>query len=96
MLHHFAKFMAVTSLAAIITIPISQITAQTSQKFNVPSKPRVMSLGDSLCANNMATLRKMVTEKGISVDWVGTKKDGQNLTLITNVMVVGLRLKCLG
>ena len=39
---------------------------------------KVMSLGDSLCAGNIAALRGAVaqTKFGSTIDWVGTKKDG--------------------
>lgn len=39
---------------------------------------KVMSLGDSLCANNIVVLRSAVqkTKFGSTIDWVGTKKDG--------------------
>jgi hypothetical protein len=39
---------------------------------------KVMSLGDSLCAGNIAALRTEVahTKFGSTIDWVGTKKDG--------------------
>jgi hypothetical protein len=42
------------------------------------SKVKVMSLGDSLCANNIKALRSTVerTQFGSKIDWVGTKKDG--------------------
>lgn len=42
------------------------------------SATKVMSLGDSLCANNIAVLRSAVaqTKLGSTIDWVGTKKDG--------------------
>ncbi|GAA6622026.1 GDSL-type esterase/lipase family protein [Scytonema sp. NUACC26] len=58
------------SLAATIFcfLPISTATAAT----------KVMSLGDSLCAGNIAVLRNTVanTKFGSTIDWVGTKKDG--------------------
>ena len=58
------------SLAAILLcfLPVGTATAAT----------KVMSLGDSLCANNIATLRSAVaqTKFGSTIDWVGTKKDG--------------------
>ncbi|KYC39487.1 hypothetical protein WA1_32745 [Scytonema hofmannii PCC 7110] len=57
-------------LAATILcfFPISTATAAT----------KVMSLGDSLCAGNIAVLRSTVakTKFGSTIDWVGTKKDG--------------------
>lgn len=39
---------------------------------------KVMSLGDSLCANNIAVLRSAVAQTKFksTIDWVGTKKDG--------------------
>lgn len=42
------------------------------------SKVKVMSLGDSLCANNIKALRSTIerTKFGSRIDWVGTKKDG--------------------
>lgn len=42
------------------------------------SKVKVMSLGDSLCANNIKALRSTVerTKFGSRIEWVGTKKDG--------------------
>lgn len=45
---------------------------------NENSKVKVMSLGDSLCANNIKALRNAVerTKFGSKIDWVGTKKDG--------------------
>ncbi|BCL35531.1 SGNH/GDSL hydrolase family protein [Nostoc sp. MS1] len=45
---------------------------------NANSKVKVMSLGDSLCANNITALRNAVerTKFGAKIDWVGTKKDG--------------------
>jgi hypothetical protein len=58
------------SLAAILLcfLPVGTATAAT----------KVMSLGDSLCANNIAVLRSLVaqTKLGSTIDWVGTKKDG--------------------
>lgn len=58
------------SLAAILLcfLPVGTATAAT----------KVMSLGDSLCANNIAVLRSAVaqTKFGSTIDWVGTKKDG--------------------
>lgn len=42
------------------------------------SATKVMSLGDSLCANNIAVLRSAVAQTKFrsTIDWVGTKKDG--------------------
>lgn len=42
------------------------------------SKVKVMSLGDSLCANNIKALRSTLerTKFGSRIDWVGTKQDG--------------------
>ncbi|NEU73289.1 hypothetical protein PI95_012110 [Hassallia byssoidea VB512170] len=58
------------NLAAILLcfLPVGTATAAT----------KVMSLGDSLCANNIAALRSEVaqTKFGSTIDWVGTKKDG--------------------
>ncbi|MUG94708.1 hypothetical protein F7734_21010 [Scytonema sp. UIC 10036] len=58
------------SLAATILcfLPISTASAAT----------KVMSLGDSLCAGNIAVLRAKVasTKFGSTINWVGTKKDG--------------------
>jgi len=49
-------------------LPVGTATAAT----------KVMSLGDSLCAGNIAALRGAVaqTKFGSTIDWVGTKKDG--------------------
>ncbi|MGI2902804.1 GDSL-type esterase/lipase family protein [Tolypothrix sp. VBCCA 56010] len=59
-----------SSLAAILLcfLPVGTATAAT----------KVMSLGDSLCASNIAALRSQVahTKFGSAIDWVGTKKDG--------------------
>jgi GDSL-like Lipase/Acylhydrolase family len=58
------------SLAVILLcfLPVGTATAAT----------KVMSLGDSLCAGNIAALRSAVahTKFGSTIDWVGTKKDG--------------------
>ncbi|BAZ08639.1 G-D-S-L family lipolytic protein [Calothrix sp. NIES-4071] len=58
------------SLAAILLCFFPVGTASSATK--------VMSLGDSLCANNIAVLRSAVQETkfGSTIDWVGTKKDG--------------------
>lgn len=49
-------------------LPVKTATAAT----------KVMSLGDSLCANNIAVLRSTVAQTKFksTIDWVGTKKDG--------------------
>ncbi|WP_179049859.1 SGNH/GDSL hydrolase family protein [Nostoc sp. TCL26-01] len=53
-------------------LPMSCVTAAT--------KIKVMSLGDSLCANNITVLRQTVaaTKFGSTIDWVGTKKDSKH------------------
>ncbi|HEY9804100.1 MAG TPA: GDSL-type esterase/lipase family protein [Leptolyngbyaceae cyanobacterium] len=60
------------SLALILQsfLPMNYATAT--------SKVKVMSLGDSLCANNIKALRSTVerTKFGSRIDWVGTKQDG--------------------
>lgn len=58
------------SLAAMLLCFLPVATATTATK--------VMSLGDSLCANNIAVLRSAVqkTKFRSTIDWVGTKKDG--------------------
>ena len=40
------------------------------------AKVKVLSLGDSLCKNNMQVLRTKVAQSGLQIDWVGTKTDG--------------------
>lgn len=40
------------------------------------AQTKVMSLGDSLCHNNMQALRSKISQSGLKVDWVGTMKDG--------------------
>ncbi|OKH30463.1 hypothetical protein NIES2101_42340 [Calothrix sp. HK-06] len=58
------------SLAAVLMcfLPVTSASSAT----------KVMSLGDSLCANNIAVLRSAVAQTKFrsTIDWVGTKKDG--------------------
>jgi hypothetical protein len=62
----WANFSLATMLLCFL--PVGTATAAT----------KVMSLGDSLCANNIALWRSAVaqTKFGSTIDWVGTKKDG--------------------
>jgi GDSL-like Lipase/Acylhydrolase family len=60
------------ALALQCGLPVSCVSAAT--------KIKVMSLGDSLCANNITVLRNTIaaTKFGSTIDWVGTKKDSKH------------------